>query len=140
MDFSTVCPNCKQFQEFSASKFDEHQCQKCNNSIFPQASDAFKDHFELNQCPHCGAAHIYKQKDFNRTFGISLLVIGIILSFFTYGISLLIVTALDWWLYHKVGWVGCCYLCHSQFRSSEKINSLEAFDLELYDYYRNLKT
>lgn len=138
MDFSTICPHCKHFQEFSLEHFGNRKCESCQSELFPMASDAFKQRYEFNQCPHCGADHVYRQKDFNRTLGVSLLVIGIILSFFTYGISLLFVTALDWWLYHKVGWVGCCYLCHSQFRESDTIQGLEPFDLELHDYYRNL--
>ena len=139
MDFSTLCPHCKQMQEFSLTQFEDRYCPHCEHSLFPLASDAFKEQFQFNQCPHCGADHIYKQKDFNRTLGVGLLIVGILLSFFTYGISLLLVTLLDWWLYKKVGWVGCCYLCHSQFRENPNINNLESFDLELYDYYRNLK-
>ena len=139
MDFSAFCPHCKTYQEFSLSAFEYHSCSSCQKSIFPNATDLFKESFGLNQCPHCASAHIYKQKDFNRKVGIGLLVIGIFLSFFTYGISLLIVTLFDGWLYRKVGEVGCCYLCQSQFRNSPQIEKLEGFDLELYDYYQNLK-
>lgn len=139
MEFSSVCPHCKTFQDFTLQQFQTHPCSHCHKDLFPNATDLFKASFHFNQCPHCGAAHIYRQKDFNRTLGITLLFIGIGLSFYTYGISLLLVTIIDWMLYQKVGEVGCCYLCESQFRNSQEVNKLEPFDLELYDYYQNIK-
>jgi len=139
MEFSSFCPHCKSYQDFSIEIFQEQLCTQCSKDIFPNATDIFKSNFELNQCPHCGAAHVYRQKDFNRKLGISLLIIGIGLSFYTYGISLLLVTVVDWLLYKKVGEVGCCYLCESQFRNSYVVTKLEPFDLELYDYYQNIK-
>ncbi len=139
MDFSSFCPHCKTYQEFTLNTYQDKPCVHCNKNLFPNATDLFKSSFEFNQCPHCGAAHIYRQKDFNRKLGIALLFIGIGLSFFTYGISLLVVTIVDWLLYKRVGEVGCCYLCESQFRNSPQIKALEIFDLELYDYYQNIK-
>lgn len=139
MEFSSFCPHCKTYQDFSIPRFQERLCAQCEKNIFPNATDIFKSRFELNQCPHCGAAHVYRQKDFNRKLGITLLIIGIGLSFYTYGISLLLVTIIDWLLYKKVGEVGCCYLCESQFRTSPEVKKLEPFDLELYDYYQNIK-
>lgn len=139
MDFSTLCPHCGNLQEYVLDFFQEYPCSACKKNLFPNASDAFKESFQFNQCPHCGAAHLYRHKDFNRKLGIGLLVIGILLSFWTYGLSLLLVTLVDWWLYKKVKDVGCCYLCHSQFRNGNQVEALSSFDLELYDYYRNLK-
>ncbi|MCX6104029.1 MAG: hypothetical protein NT000_12335 [Proteobacteria bacterium] len=139
VEFSSFCPHCHSFQEFSLEVFAIRFCGSCHADIFVNATDAFKESFHFNQCPHCSSAHLYRQKDFNRKLGISLMAIGIILSFFTYGISLLLVTVIDWWLYKKVGDVGCCYRCQSQFRLSPEVDALPSFDLELYDYYQNLR-
>ena len=138
MDFSSFCPHCQCFQEYTLPAFDEKACQSCTKPLFPHASDKFKESFHFNQCPHCGAAHLYRQKDFNRKLGLILLILGIGMSFFTYGISLLLVTVFDWLLYKRVGEVGCCYQCKSQFRNSPEVEKLDPFDLELHDYYQNL--
>jgi hypothetical protein len=139
MDFLSLCPNCKHLQEFSLDHFESKICEQCHQDLFPQSTELFQGSLEFNQCPHCGSAHLYQQKDFNRKIGIALLGLGIVFSFFTYGVSLLVVTGIDWWLYKKVPQVGCCYLCGSQFRNSAQIQKLPAFDLELYDYYQNIK-
>lgn len=139
MDFSTFCPHCKKHQEYSLPSFTNHSCNQCGQDLFPLASDKFKEDYEFNQCPHCGAEHLYRQKDFNRKVGVALLAFGIVFSYWTYGLSLLAVTLLDWWLYRKVGDVGCCYRCQSQFRNDSQVGLIPAFDLELYDYYQNLK-
>jgi predicted RNA-binding Zn-ribbon protein involved in translation (DUF1610 family) len=139
MDFSTFCPHCNKHQEYSLSAFTPRSCAPCSQDLFPLASDTFKEDFTFNQCPHCGADHLYRQKDFNRKVGISLLAVGIVFSYWTYGLSLLAVTLLDGWLYRKVGDVGCCYRCHSQFRNDSQVSLIPVFDLELFDYYQNLK-
>ena len=94
---------------------------------------------KLEPCPVCETEHVYKQKDFSRKLGVSLLAIGVVTSFFTYGVSLLVVAIFDWWLYKHVGDVGLCYRCQSQFRGSPEVSGLEPFNLSYYDYYKNLK-
>ncbi len=131
MEISTDCPLCKTRVEINSN-----EARHCNEPLLPYATDRFlKEHY-LNQCPACGAAHLYRQKDFNRNLGIGLVALGIALAWWTYGISLLIVTVVDWWLYRRVGEVGCCYQCSAQFRGAE-VKHLGLFDLELHDYYRN---
>jgi len=93
----------------------------------------------LQPCPVCETEHVYKQKDFNRKLGVLLLLVGIAGSYFTYGLSLLVVALFDWWLYRHVGEVGLCYRCHSQFRGSPEVDALPPFTLQLHDYYKSLK-
>lgn len=131
MEISTDCPRCKARVEVT-----DPMAQHCGKNLFPYATDRFMKERYLNQCPHCGAAHLYKQRDFSRRLGIALVVVGIFFAWWTYGLSLLIVTVVDWWLYRRVGDVGCCYQCTAQFRGPE-IEPLAAFDLELHDYYRS---
>ena len=82
---------------------------------------------------------MYRRKDFNQKLGILLVVVGVLLAYFTYGLSLLGVTLIDFFLFRKVREVGICYQCHAEFRKSLLIDQLVPFDLELFDYYRNLK-
>ena len=138
MEFSGTCPNCKGFRNCTVTSSDE-KCPHCKEKLFIHPTDEFSLDFTLNQCPICGAGHLYKQKDFNRKIGVGILVIGILFAYFTYGISLLVVTVIDFCLYRYVGEVGCCYQCQAQYRGTESVKKLEGFDLEMHDYYRNLK-
>jgi len=114
-------------------------CASCNQLVFPHLTDSLKNQKKLEQCPACGASHLYRRKDFNQRLGIFLIVLGISLAYFTYGISLLAVTLLDFFLFRRVQEVGICYSCEAQFRNSPLVEALEPFDLELFDYYKNLK-
>ena len=69
-----------------------------------------------------------------------MVVLGVLLAYFTYGISLLLVALVDWLIYKRVKDVGCCYSCEAQFRDSPMVAKLAPFNLELHDYYRNLKS
>ncbi len=90
-------------------------------------------------CPRCKCEHLYRRKDFNRKFGITLIAVGVVLSYWTYGVSLVVVTLLDWLLSITVGEVGICYQCEEQFRDKEMVKQLPPFNLSLHDYYMNLK-
>ncbi len=131
MEVLVTCPRCSTQLEVKPES-----AEHCGQSLLPNATDRFLKEGFLNQCPVCGAAHLFRQKDFNRKLGIGLVAIGILFAWWTYGISLLFVTIVDWWLYRRVGEVGCCYQCHAQFRGPE-IAVLEPFNLELHDYYKN---
>ncbi len=128
------CEKCNEWPTAVWLRDRELRCSGCDTKKALMAQPP-----KLEPCPVCETEHVYKQKDFNRKLGIGLLVLGVIASYFTYGISLLLVAAFDWWLYRHTGDVGLCYRCHSQFRGSEEVSALKAFNLSYYDYYKNLK-
>jgi hypothetical protein len=127
------CPTCNALVEAEA------KCPKCQGPLFPHGTEAFHEKGTLDQCPVCGAAHLYRQKDFNRKLGIALVVVGAVLAYWTWGLSLGVVALLDWLLFRRVGEVGCCYRCGAQFREMPTVGALEPFNLQLHDYYRSLK-
>ena len=107
-------------------------CPKCRHALIRK-----ERHLSLKNCPLCLSSHLYRQKDFNQKIGIGVVALGIAAAFFTYGMSLVLAALLDWWVYHKVGWVGICYQCQAQFRG-KGVEKLPPFNLELFDYYKNL--
>ena len=129
-EVSGRCLNC--LTAFSLfAQFDE-RCRACHQVLFahpPENPEFFQ------QCPLCACAHLYQQKDFNRAVGLVILLVGIGLAYWTYGLSLLIVTALDFLIYRLVGSVGICYLCETQYRA-ETVHTLPQFNLVLFDHYR----
>ena len=81
----------------------------------------------------CGHDELYFQKDFNRATGITLVVIGAILAPFTYFISLLLVTILDWTIWRLVKNVVVCYRCQAVHRGYDVPPSVKPFDLATHD-------
>ncbi len=139
MDVSATCPHCHRLLWTEVKEPVDFHCTSCAEPLFPFATEDFLLHRSMSQCPICGCQHVYRQKDFNRKLGVGLLIAGVLLSLVTYGISLLVVTLLDWFLFKKVGDVAICYLCDAQFRNEEQIKSLDSFNLVLHDHYRALK-
>ena len=127
-----ICPSCGK----RATGKNLLECDSCQKPLRFVTED-FKESGSLSQCPICGCPHIYRQKDFNRKIGATLLILGIMGAYFTYGLSLLAVTLLDWLLYRWVADVGCCYQCGAQFRHPS-IEKLSLFNLGLRDHYRNI--
>lgn len=137
MEVSLLCPHCKKALTLELLPNTPFPlCVHCGKNPFPHPTESFKSSLTLDQCPTCGSPHMYQQKDFNRKLGVSLLVMGALLAYPTYGISMLVVTGIDFALYRLVKEVGCCYRCKSQFRGNE-IKGLPAFELGLNDYYRS---
>ncbi len=135
MEITAFCPICKEPTVWTNT----HTTCSQGHPLLNFQTDHFLQDGTLNQCPICGCPHIYQQKDFNRKVGVGLIVIGVLFAYFTYGISLVLVTLIDWLLIRKVGSVGICYRCDGQFRKSDKVNDLPGFNLSLFDYYRNIK-
>lgn len=140
MEATWPCDKCKTWNErvltFPLSPI---HCKQCQAETLNKGGSAFTNGTTINQCAACGTEHLFRQRDFNRTLGIALLVLGVALAYWTYGISLLVVTIIDWLLYRMVGEVGCCYRCEAQYRNSKLVDEIPAFDLKLHDYYRSLK-
>jgi len=136
MQIEVSCHRCRHKNLVSASS----HCSSCNADLFRYPTEKFVNTSELDQCPVCGCIHLYRQKDFNRNLGIVLVVLGIALAYFTYGVSLLVVTLLDWWLYRRVKEIVLCYQCKTIFRDYASTRSIDPFNLVLHDYYKNLPT
>ena len=98
------------------------------------------NHPPLDRCPVCGCEHLYRQKDFNKRLGVALVVVAVVLAYFTFGLSLLTIALVDWLLFPRIQEVGICYQCKATVRSDNKdvIGKLPVFELGLHDYYKNL--
>jgi len=139
MNLRCSCPHCQQSLDITFNwPSEEPQCSFCHQKLFLNATDLFIQNKKLDQCPLCGASHLFKRKDFNQKLGLGLIVLGILGAYFTYGISLLAVTLIDWILFRRIGELGSCYQCKAEWRDSPLIEHLAPFDLEISDYYRNL--
>jgi hypothetical protein len=87
----------------------------------------------IERCAACGHAELYFQKDFNRTTGIALVVLGSIFVPWTYGLSLLGVTILDYIVWRLVKNVIVCYQCQAVHRGYPQNPDIKPFDLVIHD-------
>ncbi len=87
----------------------------------------------IDRCVACGHDELYFQKDFNRTTGITLVVIGAIFVPWTWGLSLLGVTILDYIVWRLVKDVIVCYRCQAVHRGYPANPALKPFDLATHD-------
>ena len=105
-------------------------CEHCGASSDVVAPDAGAI---IAHCAACGHAELYFQKDFNRTTGIALVVVGSIFVPWTYGLSLLGVTILDYIVWRLVKDVIVCYECQAVHRGYPPNPAIKPFDLVIHD-------
>ncbi|HUP44088.1 MAG TPA: hypothetical protein VM779_01105 [Thermoanaerobaculia bacterium] len=87
----------------------------------------------VERCGACGHEQLYFQKDFNRRTGIALVVVGAVFVPWTYGLSLLGVTVLDYIVWRMVSDVIVCYRCQAVHRGYPANPALQPFDLVTHD-------
>ncbi len=105
-------------------------CQRCgamNEVIAPPSGST------IDRCAACSHDQLYFQKDFNRTTGIALVILGAIFVPWTYGLSLLGVTILDYVVWRMVKDVIVCYRCQAVHRGYPPNPALKPFDLVVHD-------
>ena len=105
-------------------------CERCGaaNDVVAPPADTI-----IERCAACGHDQLYFQKDFNRTTGIALVVVGSIFVPWTYGLSLLGVTILDYVVWRLVKNVIVCYQCQAVHRGYAPDPAIKPFDLVVHD-------
>ncbi|MEA2488700.1 MAG: hypothetical protein QOH21_492 [Acidobacteriota bacterium] len=105
-------------------------CEQCGtaSAVTAPPADAV-----IDRCAACGHEELYFQKDFNRKTGIALVVLGSIFVPWTYGLSLLAVTILDYAVWRVVKDVIVCYECQAVHRGYVANPLLKPFDLVIHD-------
>lgn len=100
-------------------------CDFATHVVAPEAS--------VERCAACGHDELYFQKDFNRTTGVALVAVGAVFVPWTYGLSLLAVTILDYIVWRVVKDVIVCYECQAVHRGYPPNPALKPFDLVIHD-------
>lgn len=108
------------------------KCSVCSNEMTVKFNE---DHIAGNliDCPCCERKDFYSQKDFNRKIGVTLFVIASILSIWTYGISFIVLYALDFFLFRKLSMVAVCYKCNTLFRVLNNMADIHPYNHEMND-------
>lgn len=124
-----LCPKCEQ-RLTRASGEAARACEHCGAETSVTAPP---DGAILDRCAACAHEQLYFQKDFNRTTGIALVAIGAVFVPWTWGLSLLGVTILDYIVWRMVKDVIVCYECQAVHRGYPPNPALQPFDLITHD-------
>jgi hypothetical protein len=124
-----LCLHCEQRLARAAGE-DARACEHCGvaTSVVAPAADAL-----IERCAACDHAELYFQKDFNRTTGVALVAVGAVFVPWTWGLSLLAVTVLDYIVWRVVKDVIVCYECQAVHRGYPANPGLKPFDLVIHD-------
>lgn len=129
------CPKCKIYSTLEAKAGADLVCPQCQEKWGHVAS--IED--VLQTCPVCACRQFYLTKDFNQAVGCLIMLIGICLVPWTYGLSLPVFAGIDWLFYKKVPLIAACYRCGSEFRRFDHPSHLKPFMHHIglkYDKYR----
>jgi hypothetical protein len=87
----------------------------------------------VDVCPLCGCRHLYRQRDFNRGLGCGLVILGALLVPWTFGLSLIVCSLIDLWLYRRLRDAVVCYKCDTVYRDAGPGPRQGEFDLLKHD-------
>jgi hypothetical protein len=115
-------------------------CGGCQKNIPLAWSDAVRDDRAVDRCPVCGGSDFYLRKDFDPKLGLTVVIIGALISagFYWYGRDLIAysilgaATLIDLIVYGRLGEVTVCYRCHTEFRGKYPRTAV-GFDLHTAD-------
>jgi uncharacterized protein (DUF983 family) len=135
------CPKCDAGLPVSAVENPSAiRCGGCGRDLGLVFSDALRADSGVDRCPVCEGQDFYVRKDFDPTIGLTVVVVGAIISgvFYWFGrdvmaYSILGVAALvDLVVYRRLTFVTVCYRCHTEFRGAYA-RTAPSFDLHTAD-------
>ena len=116
------------------------RCGRCGHDVPLAISDAVRLDHEVDRCPVCGGADFYGRKDFDPKVGLTVVIIGALVSgvFYWFGRDLIAYSILagaaliDLFVYGRLKDLTVCYRCHAEFRGAYP-RTAAAFDLHTAD-------
>jgi uncharacterized protein (DUF983 family) len=115
-------------------------CGGCGREIPLTISGDLRADRAVDRCPVCGSADFYIRKDFDPKVGLTVVIIGALISagFYWFGRDLIAygilasAALIDLIVYGRLKDVTVCYRCHSEFRGAYERRA-PAFDLHTAD-------
>src|SRR5262245_60317418 len=137
------CRTCAREIRFEPVNTDHVRCPSCQSDVPVRVNPVMLEDGIVRKCVACGHDTLYVQKDFNRTVGLAIVIVGSLgsLYFFSRGqplyaiLSLVGMAAIDFVIYSIVNEVTVCYACHAIYRGFQKNPEHETFDLKNLEKY-----
>ena len=141
MQILAKCPKCDAGLEVDAGAAPPAiACGRCGREIALSISDDIGADRRVDRCPVCSGTDFYSRKDFDPKLGLTVVVIGALISavfywfgkdFIAYGI-LGSAALIDLVVYGRLKDITVCYRCHTEFRGAYERRA-PAFDLHTAD-------
>jgi hypothetical protein len=141
MNLLVRCPQCDAALPINAADAPRAiKCGRCGRHIPLSISESIGEGRGLDSCPVCAGTDFYGRKDFDPKTGLTVVVIGIVISATFYWFKrdliaysiLAAATLVDLIIYGRLKDLSVCYRCHTEFRGAGARNS-PAFDLHTAD-------
>lgn len=141
MNIVAKCPKCDAGLPVSAEEAPAAiKCGACGRDISLSFTDAIRSDQGVDRCPVCAGGDFYIRKDFDPKLGLTVVIIGAIISgvFYWFGLDLIAYSILgaasliDLLVYRRLTFVTVCYRCHSEFRGNYP-RTAPGFDLHTAD-------
>lgn len=141
MQIVAKCPKCDAGLPVDAAGApDAIRCGACGREIPLAWTPAVKADTGVDACPVCRGADFYIRKDFDPTVGLTVVIVGALVSatFYWFGRDLIaygilaVAVVIDLVVYGRLKDVTVCYRCHSEFRG-QYARTASAFDLHTAD-------
>lgn len=141
MQITAKCPQCDAALPLAAATAPaEIKCGKCGQTLPLHVTETLRADREVDRCPVCEGGEFYIRKDFNPQLGLTVVIIGALISgvFYWFGQDLVAYSVLggaaliDLFVYGRLKDITVCYRCHSEFRGAYA-RTASAFDLHTAD-------
>ena len=127
MQILARCPKCDAGLPVNAADAPSAiACGRCGRDIPLATSDTLREDRAVDRCPVCGGTDFYSRKDFDPKIGLTVVVVGALISavfywfgrdFIAYGI-LGSAALIDLVVYGRLKDVTICYRCHTELRGA----------------------
>ena len=135
MEVRYFCPGCEAYNRVRDLITSLRcTCAVCKKDIVLYPNEDFLLRMEVTQCLFCQKKYFYNRRDFNKGLGCTILLAAILLSFWTYGISLIVAWLIDWALFKRLPRIVVCYVCDAEYKGFKTL--APDFDLHLHEKYR----
>ncbi|MCZ6670609.1 MAG: hypothetical protein O6947_06235 [Acidobacteria bacterium] len=127
-----LCPACHRRNQMELwTSPCRRNCRHCGETLPLERGAGEDDAGPIGVCGVCGGRWLYLQRDFNQKIGCGIVLVGILLSVPTYGLSLVAAAILDLFLYRRLAWVTVCYYCQAHYRGVRIHPSHKPYDLQI---------
>ena len=141
MQVTLTCPGCgAKLPVDAAEPPGGVRCGRCSREMSLHVTSEVRDDRAVDACPLCLGSDFYVRKDFDPKLGLTVVIVGALISgvFYWFGLDLVAYGILaaavlvDLVVYGRLGDVTVCYRCHAEFRGRYK-RTAGAFDLHTAD-------
>lgn len=141
MQILAKCPKCDAGLPVAAAEAPPAiKCGGCGREIPLTFTDAVGADQAVDRCPVCAGGDFYIRKDFDPKIGLTVVVIGALISavFYWFGRDLIAygilasAALIDLVVYGRLKDITVCYRCHTEFRGDYERRA-GAFDLHTAD-------